>query len=106
MAATTLSVDGHEVTLVQVKEGDLVQPPRSKTRQRVGQTFEVFLGEVSLGFVAREMLTRERRSERNRYVSDRWESPGWVVRQDRAGHRVECFTRSEGVRKLLRRPRR
>lgn len=95
----TLLIDGHEVTVTQVKEGKIMT--RKGRNSRVGQAFEVSWSGRVIGTVERRMLTRERKTAGRRYVNARWQSPGWV-RLHGLGRALECLTKNEGIERLLR----
>lgn len=99
----TLLIDGHEVTVTQVRDGEIVV--RNGRNTRLGQAFEVSWNGNVIGAVERRMLTRERKTPGRRYVNARWESPGWVRQcgtSPHSGRGLECSTKREGIESLLR----
>lgn len=109
MRTKTETVNGVQVAIVQISEGEVVthSPARGggKREVRIGQAFEVRAddeqGQV-LGVVERRMLTRERKIPGRRYVEARWESPGWVTYGPNSlgSKAMECFTKREGISAL------
>lgn len=99
----TLLIGNHEVTVTQIKDGEIVV--RKGRDTRIGQAFEVSWNGSVIGTVERRMLTRERKTPGRRYVNARWESPGWVRHHGTSswsGRGLECSTKREGIESLLR----